>query len=459
MAKKSTVFYCTSCGQEYSKWQGQCNGCKEWNTIVEQPESFKKITKTSSGAFNIMKTSKPMKLKEISIDESHRISTGYNEFNRVLGGDGIVAGSIVLISGDPGIGKSTLLLQSCDALASEGPVMYISGEESASQIKMRAERIGIQSEDLYIHSENDLNMIEAQIEEIKPKVIIADSIQTIYRPDLDTSAGSVSQVKEVAAVFTNIAKTQGIAVFLVGHVNKEGSIAGPKILEHIVDTVLYFEGDKYASYRILRAMKNRFGSTNEIGVFEMNDVGFSEVDNPSGLFISEDEKSEPGCGITCLVEGTRPILAEVQSLVTETSYSNPKRTAKGIDFNRLSLIAAVLEKKAGLRLNNQDIYVNIVGGLETNEPSVDLSLVLVIASSLKDKSVKKGLVSLGEISLTGEIRPVNNIDNRISECIKMGFSKIAVPLANKNKIKKHDGIEIIYVSNIRDALKNCLEED
>lgn len=459
MAKKDAkIFYCTECGNEYSKWQGQCNHCKNWNTIIEAPSLATKIKRTSDGGFNVTQKSKPLPLKEIKIDESHRISTGLKEFDRVLGGDGIVAGSIALLSGDPGIGKSTILLQSCDSLSKEGQVLYISGEESASQIKMRAERIGIKSENIRIYAENNMDEIEDQIIELQPSIVIVDSVQTMYKSDINGIAGGPSQVKEVAAIFTRIAKTMNIPIILVGHINKDGNIAGPMLLEHIVDTVLYFEGDKYASYRILRAIKNRFGPTNEIGVFEMNDIGFSEVTNPSGLFISEDEKSEPGCGITCIMEGTRPILAEVQALVSETAYSNPKRTSKGIDYNRLSLLTAVLEKKAGVRLNNQDIYINIVGGLETNEPSVDLSIVLAVASSLKDKPIKKGIVSIGEVSLTGEIRPVNNIDNRISECKKMGFEKVVIPFANKNKIKNQNNIEIIYVTNVREAIKNCLED-
>lgn len=453
MAKtaKEIVYFCKECGNETKKWAGKCPACGAWNSLTEEFVSKTKSKKTTLGLS--LNENTPKKLKEIELDDSHRIFTGMKELDRVLGG-GMVAGSIALIAGDPGIGKSTLLLQICNKLTEEGTVLYISGEESPSQIKMRAERIGISidNENLSILSETNMENIETQIERLKPKVIIVDSVQTVSREELSSAAGSVSQIREIAASFTTIAKTTGAATFLVGHVTKEGAIAGPRVLEHIVDTVLYFEGDRYESYRVLRAVKNRFGSTNEIGVFEMKEEGFKEVVNPSGLFISEEYPNQPGCGITCILEGTRPVLIEVQSLVSSSSFGNPRRMTAGIDNNRLSLLSAVIEKKAGLRFGDQDIYVNVVGGLKVEERAADLLIVLLLASSLRNKPIQESVISIGEVSLTGEIRSVSNLDKRIGECKKMGFKKIILPKASMKNIKKDDEIEFIPVANITEAI-------
>ncbi len=447
MANKSTIFYCTECGNETSKWAGKCNACGAWNSLVEEKATGKvKNNKCSTRTGNSSK-----KLKEIKLDDSRRIHTGMEELDIVLGG-GLVAGSVVLLGGDPGIGKSTILLQICDALTKEGCVLYVSGEESSSQIKLRAERIGVESEELSILSENNLDTIEKEISRLKPQVIIADSVQTIISPELTAAAGSVSQVREVAAVFTQIAKTTGSAVFLVGHVTKEGALAGPRVLEHIVDTVLYFEGDRYESYRVLRAVKNRFGSTNEIGVFEMKEIGFAEVKNPSGLFINEDDEIYNGCSVACVLEGTRPVLVETQALASETTFGNPRRMAAGIDYNRLNLISAVLDKNLSLKLGNHDIYLNLVGGLKTDDRAADLSVAAAIISSVIKQSIPRKTAYIGEISLTGEIRPVSNIEKRISECEKLGFEKIYIPYSSKKSIKNKN---IIGIRNIND-LKNSI---
>lgn len=451
MAKeKELIHYCKECGYESKKWLGKCPGCGAWNSFVQEAITPSKNAK--SGVVASMKEKNTAKrLDEIEIDDSHRIDTGMKELNRVLGG-GLVAGSIVLIGGDPGIGKSTILLQICNKLSDEGEVLYVSGEESASQIKMRAERIGANSKKLSILAETDIDVIESEISKINPKIIIVDSVQTLSRMDMTSAAGSVSQVREVAATFTYIAKTTGAAVFIVGHVTKDGAIAGPRVLEHIVDTVLYFEGERYESYRILRAVKNRFGSTNEIGVFEMKEEGFNEVTNTSGLFISEEFNREPGCGITCILEGTRPVLVEVQALVSESSFGNPRRMSAGIDYNRLSLLSAVIEKKGGLRFGDQDIYLNVIGGLKVEERASDLLVVLLLASSLRNKPIQEGLVAIGEVSLTGEIRSVSNIDKRISECKKLGFNKIMLPKSSVKNVKDTTDIEVIPVVNINEAI-------
>lgn len=446
---KNSVFYCTSCGYETGSWMGRCPGCGEWNTLEEASKAKGKPSRNSK----ITSVTKTMskKLKEIETDESKRVDSGISELNRVLGG-GLVPGSVTLLGGDPGIGKSTILLQICNKLAEEGTVLYVSGEESFSQLKMRAERIGIDTDKLYILSETDMNNIETEIERVFPKIIIVDSIQTIYRPELTSATGTVSQVKEAAASFTYIAKTTGAIVLLIGHVTKEGTIAGPRVLEHIVDTVLYFEGDRYESYRILRTVKNRFGSTNEIGVFEMKENGFQEVMNPSSLFLSDETSKEPGVGVTCIMEGTRPVMVEIQALVSETTFGNPRRTSAGIDYNRLSLLAAVIEKKGGIKLGNQDVYLNVVGGLKIEDRSCDALVVLVIASSLRNKPLLKSLACIGEVSLTGELRSVSNMDKRISECIKLGYDKIIVPRVSLKNIRDHEGAEIIPARNINEAI-------
>ena len=455
MAKK-TAFFCRNCGYESVKWLGQCPSCKEWNTFDEAPIMDKKEAKHNHSTI-LAKKSTALLLEEIEADTSYRMNTGLEELNRVLGG-GLVQGSVVLLGGDPGIGKSTLLLQICDNLSKEGNILYISGEESAAQIKMRAERIGLTTKKLAVLSENNLDDIETSINEREPKIIIVDSVQTIYRPSIDSAAGSVGQVREVTTAFTYIAKKTNAAVFLIGHVTKDGALAGPRILEHLVDTVLYFEGDRYDSYRVLRAVKNRFGSTNEIGVFEMKSEGFAEVTNPSGLFISEDGHSNTGCCVTCILEGTRPVLVELQSLASVSSFGNPRRMSAGIDYNRMTLLIAILEKKAEYDFSKHDVYFNVVGGLKIDERSTDLAVALAMVSTLTGKSIKKGLALIGELSLTGETRSVSNVDKRLSECEKMGFTKVIIPTTNLKSIKIDDyNLEIIPVSNINDALVNALD--
>lgn len=447
MSKQKTVFYCTECGNEQSKWTGQCPACKAWNSLVEEPKREEnKATKST-----IMRPrSVAKKLHQITADESDRIDTGISEFNRVLGG-GIVEGSVVLIGGDPGIGKSTLLLQMCENINKE--ILYITGEESESQIKLRANRLGVNSENLSILAENSLDDIEAAVENANPEIIIVDSIQTVYRRDMASAPGSVSQVREATASFTTIAKTSNIAVFIIGHVTKEGTLAGPRVLEHLVDTVLYFEGDRYESYRILRAVKNRFGSTNEIGVFEMRNDGFEEVLNPSGIFVNVDEDDQ-GCCISCILEGTRPLVVETQALVSTTNFGNPRRMAAGFDNNRLILLLAVLEKKCGLKLGNQDVYLNVVSGLRIEDRASDLAICMAITSSYLNKELFESTAFIGEVSLTGEIRPVSSIDKRVSECMKMGFKNVIIPPTN---VPLPSGINVIkerYLTNIIKKLKN-----
>jgi len=440
--KFKSVWFCSECGNESSKFYGQCPACKSWNTLVEEfKSSDNKAIKTN---FNRQKSS-PSKLKDIIVDEKVRINTGLNELNRVLGG-GIVEGSVILVGGDPGIGKSTLLLQMCQNL--NKTVLYVTGEESKTQIKLRADRLNITTDNLMIYAENSLSDIEECIKEDKPDIVIVDSIQTVYREDMASAPGSVSQVREATSCLTMIAKATGTTFFIIGHVTKEGSIAGPRVLEHLVDTVLYFEGDRYESYRILRAVKNRFGSTNEIGVFEMCNDGFKEITNPSGLFINVNEK-EHGCSIACILEGTRPILVEVQSLSTPTSFGNPRRMAAGIDNNRLILLLAVLEKKCGIKVANQDIYVNVVGGLRIEDRASDLAIATAIASSCMNKNYDESTAYIGEISLTGEIRPVSSLDKRISECVKMGFKNIVIPPTN---IQLPTGINIIQKRYLKEIL-------
>ena len=451
---KEEIWFCKECGYESKKLMGKCPNCGSWNSF--EAEMVSKSKKSKTGLIkNLSEKNTAKKLEEIDLDDSHRIDTGLTELNRVLGG-GLVAGSIVLLGGDPGIGKSTLLLQICDSLSREGSILYVSGEESESQIKMRAERIGIKSKELSILAENDLETIEDEISRVKPKIVIVDSVQTISRCDMSSAAGSVSQVREVAATFTYIAKTTGAAIFLVGHVTKDGSLAGPRVLEHIVDTVLYFERDRYESYRVLRAVKNRFGSTNEIGVFEMKNDGFEQVLNPSGLFIGEESVSQPGCGVACIVEGTRPVLVEIQSLVSESSFGNPRRMSAGIDSNRLALLSAVIEKKAGMRFGDQDIFLNVVGGLKIEERSTDLLIILLLTSSLRNKALQESMVVMGEVSLTGEIRPISNIEKRISECKKMGFKKVMIPTSSSKNLKEEKDIEIITVKTIQEAINYAM---
>lgn len=451
MAKAKTIFFCKECGYESAKWMGQCPGCKEWNTFVEEPAA-----KTGGGRTagrRISKTAaKPAYLAEISIEDHDRMPTGFQELDRVLG-SGIVAGSLVLVGGDPGIGKSTLLLQVCRNLALSGKkVLYISGEESLKQIKIRANRIGEMKGDLSFLCETNLDIIQGVIEGEHPDVVIIDSIQTMFREEISSAPGSVSQVRESTNLLMQTAKGLGIAVFIVGHVTKEGMVAGPRVLEHMVDTVLYFEGDRSDTYRILRAVKNRFGSTNEIGVFEMRESGLQEVSNPSEFLLSGRPKDASGGAVACLMEGTRPILLEVQALVTATNFGMPRRTAAGTDYNRVNLLMAVLEKRCRYEMSRYDAYVNIAGGMRMNEPALDLAIVLALVSSLKDKPIDPKTVIFGEVGLSGEVRGVSMAEQRVNEAQKLGFETCILPRICLDKLKKTDGIRLIGVETIREAI-------
>lgn len=450
MAKgKKTVFFCNNCGYESSKWLGQCPACKEWNTFVEETveKSLEKDTRLSSSVT-------PLSLSEITADESNRFTTHSKEFDRVLGG-GIVQGSLVLIGGDPGIGKSTLLLQLCRDLSQDKKhILYISGEESLQQIKLRADRMGSFSDTLKLLSETNLSIIRGVIEREKPEIVIIDSVQTMYSEDIGSAPGSVSQVRESTNVLMQIAKGQNITVFVVGHVTKEGTVAGPRVLEHMVDTVLYLEGDRYASYRILRGVKNRFGSTNEIGVFEMRQDGLREVENPSEFMLSGKPKGASGSVVACSMEGTRPILLEIQALVTKTNFGMPRRTAVGTDLNRLNLIMAVLEKRIGLPLGEYDAYINIAGGIKVSEPAIDLAIVMAIVSSFKDKPVDDHIIAFGEVGLSGEIRAASSTEQRIREANKLGFNKCIFPKASDSKdIRAIEGVNFYAISTVNDVVK------
>lgn len=449
MAKaKTTAFFCKECGYESSKWMGQCPACKEWNTFVEEPVG----KKTASGRKALTAKVKPCLLSEISLEQQDRISTGYPELDRVLG-SGIVAGSLVLVGGDPGIGKSTLLLQVCGKLAAqEQKVLYISGEESLKQIKLRANRIGEIKGQLLFLCETNLDAIESVIEEESPQVVVIDSIQTMFRDEVSSAPGSVSQVRESTNVLMQIAKGLGIAIFIVGHVTKEGVVAGPRVLEHMVDTVLYFEGERNASYRILRGVKNRFGSTNEIGVFEMQEKGLVEVENPSEYMLSGRPEDASGAVVACSLEGTRPILLEVQALVTQTNFGMPRRTAAGTDYNRVNLLMAVLEKRCHYEMSRYDAYVNIAGGMKMNEPALDLAIVMALVSSLKDRAVSSKTILFGEVGLSGEVRAVSMAEQRVNEAIKLGFDTCILPQICLDKMKKTDKIRLIGVQNIKEAI-------
>lgn len=455
--KIKSVYVCSACGHEYSKWFGQCPYCKEWSTLEEEVRTAASAQKSSS-AFLSSNRSRVYALNEITADTEHRFDTGLNELNRVLGG-GLVKGSMVLLSGDPGIGKSTLLLQICEHLGKTLKILYVSGEESAHQIKLRATRLNVKSENLSILCETDAQYICEVIASEKPDIVMIDSIQTMNIAELSSSAGSITQVRETTNMFMRTAKTLNIPMIIVGHVNKDGNIAGPKVLEHIVDAVLYIEGDRNFSYRILRAVKNRFGSTNEIGMFEMQDIGLTEVSNPSMMLISGKPKNTSGSCIACVMEGTRPIMAEVQSLVTPTGFGTPRRMATGIDYNRMAMLIAVLEKRAGYFIGNMDCYINIIGGLKIDEPAADLSVALAIVSSLKDYAVPEDLLAFGEIGLGGEIRAVNSCEQRIREAAKLGFRKCVIPKYNLQKIRNKltDNIEVVGVSNIRQAFQAIMD--
>lgn len=457
MAKEKTVFFCTDCGNELLRWQGQCPACGAWNTIAEKPSAPKsKVPKSNSGRREGGRVGfgRPRPIREVETTDELRFETGMNELDRVLGG-GAVKGSLVLVGGAPGIGKSTLMLQICDNLCRFATVLYVSGEESERQIKLRAERLRVRGEALYLLAETNLENILESVDELKPDVLIVDSIQTLYNGDLTTSPGSVGQVKDCTLALMNVAKGMGITVFVIGHVNKEGSIAGPKVLEHMVDCVLYFEGEQQTTYRILRAAKNRFGATNEIGVFEMADSGLSEVPNPSEMLLEGRPMDTPGTCVTCAMEGVRPVLAEVQALLTPTSSSVPRRMVSGVDFNRTMLLLAVLEKRGGLLIHSCDAYVNVVGGLELEEPAVDLATVIALASSFRDKVVPGDLAAVGEVGLTGELRSVNNLNQRLSEVRRLGFNKCVVP-ERCGKVIVPDGLQLIKVRNIREVLSAVL---
>lgn len=457
MAKIKTSYICSECGFESPKWYGKCPSCGEWNTLNEELNSQQ--TKNSfSNSFSTV--NQVLALDDICGENDERIPTKIEEFDRVLGG-GIVKGSLVLLSGDPGIGKSTILLQICQNLGSKGQkILYVSGEESANQIKLRAVRIGVTTKNLFILSQTDLATIVECIKAEKPDIVIIDSIQTMVYEQVNSSAGSITQVRECTNVFMHTAKGLGIPIFIVGHVNKDGAIAGPKVLEHIVDTVLYFEGERNYSYRILRGVKNRFGSTNEIGVFEMTADGLKEVLNPSLMMISGRPKNTSGTCVACVMEGTRPILAEVQGLVCATGFGTPRRMSTGFDYNRMSMLLAVLEKRAGYFFNNMDAYVNVVGGLKLDEPAADLTVVLALVSSLKDKAVDDKTIAFGEVGLAGEIRAVNNCEQRIAEAKRLGFERCIIPFHNYKSITNSlkSTFDIIPVRNIREAFSALVEE-
>ena len=449
--KEKTTYYCTECGNETGKWFGQCPACGQWNTLTEAPAAGQ--TKSRSGAAKAggtVRRNSPRPIRELDSQEEIRFSTGLGELDRVLGG-GAVIGSVVLVGGAPGVGKSTLLLQICGNLENL-KVLYVTGEESARQLKLRAQRLGVDHVDIYVLAETDLDSILSSIDELSPDVVIIDSIQTMFNGDLTSGPGSVSQVKDCTMALMQSAKSKGFTCFVVGHVNKEGSIAGPKVLEHMVDCVLYFEGDRATSYRILRAAKNRFGSTNEIGVFEMDENGLSEVPNPSEMLLSGRPENCPGTCVTCVMEGSRPILAEVQALIAPAGYNGARRNANGYDYNRAMLLLAVLEKRGGLSLSGCDAYLNVIGGLELDEPAADLAAVLAIASSAKDSVIDANTVAIGEVGLTGEIRSVSAISQRLSEVARLGFTKCVIPARMKDNVKAPKGLELIAVRNIREAM-------
>ena len=453
MAKAKTVFYCTECGNESPKWQGRCPACGAWNTLVEHVEKSSQPGRAKSAPVGMSRT--PQKLAAITSDDEIRFSTGMGELDRVLGG-GAVAGSLVLVGGAPGIGKSTLLLQICKSLCNGRTVLYVSGEESEKQLKMRAQRVGTQPDELYVLSETSLSDILEATESVKPDILIVDSVQTLYREENDSAPGSVSQVKDCTMALMQLSKTEGITVFVVGHINKDGAIAGPKVLEHMVDCVLYFEGDPNSSYRLLRAAKNRFGSTNEIGVFEMADIGLIEVPNPSQMLLEGRPEGASGTCVACVMEGTRPVLAEVQALVSKTSFNVPRRTSDGFDFNRSALLLAVLEKRCNMKLSAFDAYINVIGGLRLDEPGADLPVVLAIASSYRDAVIPSDMVAIGEVGLTGEIRSVSHLNQRLVEVARLGFKTCIIPRNGSEKLEVPDGLMVYRVRNLQEAIATVL---
>ena len=446
--KTKTVFFCSECGNESPKWAGRCGACGAWNSMVEQAEKSTKGSKKTT----ITKDVKAYRITEIDASNEIRFPTGMGELDRVLGG-GAVKGSLVLVGGAPGIGKSTLMLQICQQLGTFAKVLYVSGEESAHQLKLRAQRLEVDGENLFVLSETCLGNILNCVEQEQPDVLIVDSIQTLYNEDLDSPAGGVGQVKDCTMALMQLAKGQGITVFVIGHVNKEGSIAGPKVLEHMVDCVLYFEGDQHMTYRILRAAKNRFGATNEIGVFEMVDNGLKEVENPSEMLLSGRPEDAPGTCVTCVMEGARPVLAEVQALVAPSSASNPRRTSNGFDFHRAAMLLAVLEKRGGLKLSQCDAYLNIIGGLTLDEPAADLAAVVAIASSYLDKPVPSHMAAVGEVGLSGEIRSISHLEQRLSEVQRLGFTQCMIPANRSREIKPLPNLELLPVKNVAQALQ------
>ncbi len=448
MAKaKKSVYFCQNCGHEEAKWLGQCPACKEWNTFAEE-----KVTPVNTRTVKERRDTRVVTLSSVVTDEDDRMLTGIEELDRVLGG-GIVKGSLVLVGGDPGIGKSTLLLQVCQRLSAAGQkILYISGEESLKQIKLRANRMGEFTENLYLLCETSLNTIRGIIEQQKPDMVVIDSIQTMYNEEVSSAPGSVTQVRESTNIFMQLAKGLNISIFIVGHVTKEGTVAGPRVLEHMVDTVLYFEGDRHASYRILRGVKNRFGSTNEIGVFEMRKEGLAEVKNPSEFMLSGKPEHASGSVVACAMEGTRPMLMEIQALVCKTSFGMPRRTAAGLDYNRVNLLMAVLEKRLGLPLSNYDAYVNIAGGIRLNEPAADLGIVLAVASSYKNRPIAEDVIVFGEVGLSGEVRAVSMPEQRVAEAKKLGFTTCVIPEVSVKSLGKAEGVRIIGVKSVGEAI-------
>lgn len=451
--KTKTVFYCTECGNETPKWQGKCSACGAWNTVVEQPKSLTKARSSAASApLQAGSVLRPSKVSDISFEEEVRFQTKISELDRVLGG-GAVRGSLILVGGEPGIGKSTLMLQICEHLAKSAKVLYASGEESQQQLKLRANRLSVDAGELYILAENNLENLFDAVHQLTPDILIVDSIQTLYHSETSSSPGSISQIKECTMRLMQLAKGEGITVFIISHVNKEGSIAGPKVLEHMVDCVLYFEGEQRTSYRILRAAKNRYGATNEMGMFEMHDSGLRELTNPSQILLAGRVKDAPGTCVCCVMEGVRPVLAEVQALLVPTSFGNPRRTSNGLDNNRALLLQAVLEKRGGLLISHCDAYLNVIGGLFLNEPAADLALVLAMASSFRDKPLPEDFIAIGEVGLTGELRSVNRLQDRILEARRLGFSSCMIPKGEtKEPLQAPDGLRLIEMRNIREAL-------
>ena len=448
--KVRSVFFCSDCGNETSKWSGQCAVCGSWNTIVEQAVSSRKAG-AAIPTFSRSAKSVPTRLGQLDSSDELRVKTGFSELDRVLGG-GAVAGSLVLVGGSPGIGKSTLLLQICGLFDKAIKILYVSGEESERQIKMRAERLGVSGGEIYVLAETDMTEVIRAADELEPNILIIDSIQTLYNPELTSAPGSVAQVKDCTTTLMRMSKGTDATVFLVGHVNKEGAIAGPKVLEHMVDCVLYFEGERSGSYRILRSAKNRFGSTNEIGVFEMLDTGLAQVMNPSEMLLSGRPLGTPGTCVTCVVEGTRPILAEIQALVSPSSLTMPRRNSNGIEYNRAMMLLAVLAQRGGLRVGGCDAYINVIGGLNIDDPGADLATVLALASSYKNIPVRDDLAAIGEVGLTGELRQISQVNQRLGEIKRMGFGACMLPQMPKGRLQVPDGLEMIYVKNISEAI-------